>query len=336
MSSTTGFQNLLVNVFRPVYTYDATTTTFTPKLEMSNIDTYSGNTVSVFTAAVGDANSNVYVGSNAGNSYLTLKACRYVSAFGYGAAEGISNVSNSVFVGFNAGTGAAGATNNVIIGDNATGNGFSNVRIGSSSSGTGSSNVSIGASTNSVGYSNCILLGPAITATQNNQFRVGSNYLYGNMGTKWLGVGTSSPYDANNKLDVSGNAYFLGQVGINEVPVRTLDVNGDFRTADAYGSLDFNTGSFTVTADFKRTLSSTAITQPIIQYGKLSSSGGSGNTTVTLPTAYSDTSYVVQVTMQDATAAEMSADIVSSNSFTIYWQNAGGGSHTIGWTTFGT
>jgi len=46
MSSTTGAQNLLTNVFRPVYTYaiptGGTTAIFTPKLEISNVDVVSG------------------------------------------------------------------------------------------------------------------------------------------------------------------------------------------------------------------------------------------------------------------------------------------------------
>jgi len=243
MSSSANAQNLLVNVFRPVYTYDVANTLFIPKLEMSNIDTYSGNSVSVFTAAVGDANSNVYVGSNAGNPYTTLNACRFVSAFGYGAAAGISNVSNSTFLGYNAGAGAAGVTSNVILGDNAQGNGSSNVRIGSSNTGTGSSNVSIGTSSSTSTYSNCILLGRGITATENNQFRVGASYLYGDLSTNWFGVGRATPMDpTNGKFDVSGNVNIEGQVGINKIPVRTLDLNGNFRAVDALGTLDFSNG----------------------------------------------------------------------------------------------
>lgn len=242
MSSTTNVQNLLVNVFRPVYRYDATTTAFTPKLELSNIDTVSGNSIAVFTAAVGDVSSNVYVGSNAGNLYSTLNGCQYVTALGVNAANSIFNVTNSVFVGYNAGGSATNASGNVSVGANTSGNGSSNVRIGSSSTGTGSSNVSLGASTSSSTYSNCILLGPGVTATQDKQFRVGTSYLYGDMSTNWLGVGTATPANSNSKLDVSGNVYVTGQVGLNMIPTRTLDVNGNFRSADAHGTLDFFDG----------------------------------------------------------------------------------------------
>ena len=284
MSSTTNVQNFLVNVFRPVYTYDSTTTLFTPKLELSNIDNYSGNTISVFTAAVGDSNSNVYVGSNAGNSYTLTKLCRNVTAVGYGAGSNISNVSNSTYLGFYAGAGAATASSVVAIGANANGNGTSNIAIGPNSGGVGSSNVFVGTSTGGSGSSNVfvgagisgaasnsiligsgvsgtatdsvligsgttsagsnsILIGNSITGgSTSNLFKIGPSYLTGNMSTKWLGIGTTTPYDVNNRLDVSGNLYVLGQQGINMVPVRTLDVNGNFRASDANGTLDFNLG----------------------------------------------------------------------------------------------
>jgi hypothetical protein len=242
MSSTTNVQNFLVNVFRPVYTYDSTATTFTPKLEMSNIDTYSGNTVSVFTAAVGDANSNVYVGSNAGNPYTTLRASRNVTALGFGAGSNISNVSNATYVGYYAGNGALNASNVVAIGANANGNGISNVYIGNGAGSGGNSNVFVGAGTTGTG-SGSILIGPGLSdASTNSVFKLGTTYLTGNLGTKWLGLGTTSPYDSNNKMDISGNLYVLGQQGINMVPTRTLDVNGNFRVSDASGTLDFANG----------------------------------------------------------------------------------------------
>ena len=242
MSSTTGVQNFLVNVFRPVYTYDSTTTLFTPKLELSNIDTYSGNALSVFTAAVGDSNSNVYVGSNAGNPYTTTKLCRNVTAIGYGAGSNISNVSNATYLGYYAGAGALLASNVVAIGANTNGNGVSNVYVGAGTGSGGDSNVFLGAGTTGAG-SESILIGPGLSdGSTNAVFKLGQTYLTGNMTTKWLGLGTTSPYDSNNRMDISGNLYVFGQQGLNMVPVRTLDVNGNFRASDANGTLDFNLG----------------------------------------------------------------------------------------------
>ena len=343
MSSTTNVQNLLVNVFRPVYRYEIppgdSNSIFVPKLNLSNIDNYSGNTVSVFTAAVGDSNNNVYVGSNAGNPYTTLKGCSGVTAIGYGAGSAISNVSNSTYLGFNAGNGALSASNVVAIGANTNGNGISNVYVGTGTGGGGNSNVFLGSGVTGTG-SGSILIGPGLSdGSTNAVFKLGQSYLTGNMTTKWLGVGTTSPYDSNNKLDVSGNLYVLGQVGINRVPVRTFDVNGDFRIADASGTtMDYTSGALSLSDGFNRTLSSTAVAQPVIQYGSnTSGSGNSGSVSVTIPTAYaSSTSYVTQITLNSSTAgANVSVNNSTSNSFTIYWANAGSGSRTFFWTTFG-
>jgi hypothetical protein len=86
-----------------------------------------------------------------------------------------------------------------------------------------------------------------------------------------------------------------------------------------------------------RTLNSTPIAQPAIQYGTATGSGVSGTVVVTLSAAYaSSNSYVVQVTMRDAPTAQLYATPTSSNTFTIGWSSAGTGTQNIMWTTFGT
>jgi hypothetical protein len=82
-------------------------------------------------------------------------------------------------------------------------------------------------------------------------------------------------------------------------------------------------------------ISGTAVLQPKIQYGKATGSGNSGSVAVTLPQSYANTSYVVMVTMENSTAAQMSANITGVNTFVIYWASGGGGTHTLAWTTFG-
>jgi hypothetical protein len=250
MSSTSGVQNFLVNVFRPVYTYDATTTLFTPKLELSNIDTYSGNSISVFTASVGDGSNNCYVGKFAGNDYTTIKACSNVTALGVSAGSGISNVSNSTFLGYSAGFGASNASSNVAVGANTNGNGASNVYVGAGTGSAGSSNVFLGAAITGSGTGS-ILIGPGLTdASTNSLFKLGTTYLTGNLSTKWLGLGTLTPIDSNSRFDVSGNAYFGKQVGIQMAPERTLDLNGDFRASDGNGTMDISGGLTTSTNGF--------------------------------------------------------------------------------------
>jgi hypothetical protein len=243
MSSTTGIQNLLVNVFRPVYQYDTTTSLFTPKLGLSNIDTYSGNIVQAIRADFGDTAGNMYVGSNAGNSIASIRDCLNATAVGQYAGNAISNVSNVTYLGYNTGVNAQGSlatpVNDVIgIGVSAGGAGVSNIFIGNGTASTGSNN---------------ILIGHGIAGgASNNLFRVGST-VYGNLSTNWIGIGTSTPYEpVNNRLDVNGNTYLFGQLGINITPgSRTLDVNGDFRAQDASGNiLDFGSGKLQSSAGF--------------------------------------------------------------------------------------
>jgi hypothetical protein len=253
MSSTTGVQNYLSNVFRPVYSYDPLTTLYTPKLELSNIDSYSGNTVSVKTIAIGDANNNVYVGSNAGNLFNSLQGNSNVTAIGYAAGSNTSNVINSVYLGSNAGSGAIGANTVIGIGVNAGGAGTSNIFIGNDTKSTGSSNILLG---------HGIDLGPA-----NNQFRIGlgSNItVAGNLSNKWIGIGgITAPTTLSNRFDVNGNSQFTGSVGINIAPgTRTLDVNGNFRAQSAPSILDFFTTTTPAYANPNQTilvLSNTAI-----------------------------------------------------------------------------
>jgi len=236
MSSTTGIQNLLVNVFRPVYRYEipvgGTTSIYAPKLEMSNIDTYSGNAVSVFTAAVGDANFNVYVGSNAGNTYSNLKNCSNVTAIGYAAASDASNTQNSTYLGYSAGAGVASSSDVIGIGANVGGNGTSNIFIGNGTGATGSNNILIG---------HGISLGSA-----SSQFRLGNNgTLSADLSAKWVGVGMTAPSTIPDvKFDVSGDARIQGNFGVNIEPGdRTVDINGDFRVQDAsLNALEFSDG----------------------------------------------------------------------------------------------
>jgi hypothetical protein len=232
--NTTGIQNYLSNVFRPIYTYDTTTSNFTPKLTMSNIYNYTGNTISVFTAAVGDSNSNVYVGSNAGNPYDITRNVFNVTALGYGAGSNISNDSNSVYIGWYAGSGGSNTANTISIGGNSGGAGSNNIFIGSHSGATGNNNIVFG---------HFVDLG-----SNSNQVRIGySNQIpfAADLSKNWVGIGGAlTPSYIYNTLDVSGNAVFVGNVGINkEAGNRTLDVNGNFRVSDsATNILEFSNG----------------------------------------------------------------------------------------------
>lgn len=237
--NTSGIQNYLSNVFRPIYTFDTTLSNFTPRLELSNIDTYSGNVVSVFRADVGDSASNVYVGSNSGNPFTTLNNCSDVTALGYGAANGISNVSDSVLIGWYAGAGSTGT--NILPGRDV-------ISIGKNSGGgQAGSNIFIGTNTKTFGNKN-IFLGHHIDLSGvSNQIRIGySNQtpITADLSKNWVGLcGYTSPVHPNDKLDVSGNLFVLGNIGLNTEPgvEATLDINGNFQTDDGKGRLRFLT-----------------------------------------------------------------------------------------------
>ena len=236
--NTTGIQNYLSNVFTPIYFYDTTNSNFTPKLELTNIDTYSGNTVSVFRADVGDSASNVYVGKFAGNSFSNTQNCGFVTALGYGAASNISNDSNSVYIGWFAGKSGSNSLDVISIGTD-------------SGKGNGSANIFLGTSTGTVGQSNIFIGHYIAPGTVSNQIRIGYRNqipIAADLSKSWVGLGGPlSPVDTNNKLDISGNTRIQGNLGVNILPGgRTLDVNGNFRATDASGNiLDFASNGLT-------------------------------------------------------------------------------------------
>jgi hypothetical protein len=99
-----------------------------------------------------------------------------------------------------------------------------------------------------------------------------------------------------------------------------------------------NSGNYITlnSGEVNRTLSGTSISQPVIQYNTISTSGSSGSQTVALPTPYtSGTSFVAFACMEDADPCEISVVRDNLSSITIHWQQAGGGSHTIAWNTMG-
>ena len=239
MSSTTNVQNLLTNVFRPTFVYTAGTG-YQSKLELTNIDTVSANTVTTFAANVGDASSNVYVGVGAGNAHSALAASSNTTDTFLGALAGAatSNVKNSVFLGFYAGYGSSNASNSISIGAN-TANG-------------GNSNIYIGCGTGITTGSNNIFLGPGVTnggVATSNTLLIGSGNnptIIGDLTNRRIAVGTSTMPDPSTyiMLDVNGYtrigpATSIGGLGINTDPGQgyTLDVNGNSRVSGGFASV---------------------------------------------------------------------------------------------------
>jgi hypothetical protein len=122
-------------------------------------------------------------------------------------------------------------------------------------------------------------------------------------------------------ITTSSTGITINKSGTNYTGILTIDSNCQINYATQ--QIGYPTGSFCPI--------------PMVQYGNVTAtaSGSSGIANVTIPISYSDTSYVVQVTHQGNTANPISsANITSSNTFSIYWTSSTG-SNTFFWTTFG-
>ena len=255
MSSTSNVQNLLTNVFRPVFVYDTTNNVYQSKLELTNIDAVSANIVYTFAAAVGDAMGNVYVGINSGNpnSLLAIKANSNTTCIGKESGSGSTSNTESVFIGYRAGASAVSSSYTV--------------SVGSSARSGGNSNVFIGYATGTNSGSNNIFIGPSVAngtgVTTNNTLLIASAYngynpatptilplIIGDLSGNRVGINLQSitPYTSDTRLVVNGFTRIggttnNGKLGINTTPETfDLDVNGTQRIQDGVGTLTFSNG----------------------------------------------------------------------------------------------
>jgi len=249
MSSTSNVQNLLTNVFRPTFVF--ANGVYQTKLELTNVDSVSANTVYGFTAAFGDASGNVYVGIGSGNPYSSLAAssnsCNTFVGINAGASS--SNVKNGVFLGYRSGFGTSNSSNSISIGANSI-NG-------------GNSNIYIGCATGIASGSNNIFLGPGMSnggTAVSNQLMIGSGSntaIVGDLSSNRVGINlsnlpTTTPsvtLDVNGFTRIGTNAN--GGLGINMLPGNyALDVTGAQRIQDGVGTLTFSNGIQTSTGGF--------------------------------------------------------------------------------------
>lgn len=138
--------------------------------------------------------------------------------------------------------------------------------------------------------------------------------------------GSGNPYGGSTSQLVLGNA--AGPAGLSfrngtsGAITSLIDVPGPAMNINQVNALYQN-------------ISGTPVQQPKIQYGSISSTGGNGSQVVTLPQSYSSSNYFVFPAMNDQNTAEVSANVTSSNQFTLYWSSGGPGNHSIAWMTLG-
>lgn len=345
MSSTTGVQNLLTNVFRPTFVWDVTSNVYRTRLELTNVDTVSANTVTAYAAKIGDSRSNVYVGVGAGNEYSVLVSSSNSNDtfVGTGAGGSTSNVTNSVFLGQRAGFGAIGSANSISIGANTLNGGNSNIYIGANTGiASGSNNIFIGPSVSNGGTaaSNTLLIGSGSNIT-----------LVGDMSNKRIGINLSNLPVTSPSLTLDVNGYARigtnqnGGLGINTLPgTYTVDINGDMRVSDGYGVLTFthdsNSNSVTSisnTAGYAGCNATLQVTGGFFSKSGTVSVGPSsgvtigtwkkGITIVSAQDTIASSNYVAQITLVTVTGGVYTlVPLVSSNSGTT---TIGGASSNI-------
>jgi hypothetical protein len=174
-------------------------------------------------------------------------------------------------------------------------------------------------------------------------------------------VGIDGPYLFGNTQGALGTVSPANDISLAwdaaEVNIyKTLDMEDNFilnvSTITASGELSISANNDILTSSVStintvqntyfsggvsRRLDGQGVLQPVIQYGEFASSGGSGNTTVTLPAAYTAVNtFVAFACMEDRSPARVSVVKTDTSNIEVYWSGAGGGSHTIVWQTLGT
>jgi hypothetical protein len=134
-------------------------------------------------------------------------------------------------------------------------------------------------------------------------------------------------------LDMEDN-FILNVSTITASGELSISANNDILTS-AVSTINTVQNTY-FTGGISKRLDGVGILQPVIQYGQVSSSGGSGTVIVSTPYAYSAVnSYLPFACMADAPAAELYVSTLTEQAFEIGWQNGGGGNQLFNWNTMG-
>lgn len=215
------------------------------------------------------------------------------------------------------------------------------------SSSTGLTVAGQGIALNSTGANNI-----SLSTASSGDIQLNSGVTDGDIQLNSLGAGDIT-FNSGNTGDVilasgttQGNITLTSQ-GIGDI-LLTSGTTGDILltagtsigninlTAGTAALVNVLEGTLRLYQGFQRKLLSAFIPQPTFQSGTITSTGNNGNQLVTLANPFSSVnSYELSVTMADTQPAQMSYNKVSGFEFSIYWQNAGGGTHKISWLAYG-
>jgi hypothetical protein len=151
-----------------------------------------------------------------------------------------------------------------------------------------------------------------------------------------LGVAVSSSGNNNISLTTSGSGDInltsgtTGDINLTANDTGIVKLTGG---AGINGRVELDRTRFI--SSVNRLLGGADIPQPIFQSGSFTSSGGSGNFLISFIAYSSVGQYFIQVTMEDTLPAEMSVQKLTTSTARVYWTNAGGGTHTIAWLSYG-
>ena len=328
-----GGSNVGINCANPGGNFGIYTSTINAtSLLDTNFTTGTGRNININTNSVNIQTGNLDM---YGNSIINA---RNIGSYAY------MNIQASADINITAGSGCNITLNNTL---NMNGNSLSNV-LGIR--GTTSNDISLSADSSRILY---LTGGTGVEFTSYGVMDIYSYgttnmYSYNTCNINIVSDGSINLTQTRTGKQLALYGYDVPITGTNTVTIKTnystwtgsnnfniLGSNIGITSSNAFDIVASGSGVL-LDGDFKRKLSGTNISQPIIQYGTATGSGASGSVTVTLPVAYtSATSYVVTASMMDTTAARMSVNRNSASSITIYWFQAGSGSQTLGWNTMG-
>jgi len=294
--------------------------------------------------------------------YMAGNGTDYVSMYNGGASVQIANDQNIYLTGNASSIGGVNTVNFQNTNINMT-NGdiiLNNNTITAVSSISAGGELSITANTN--------ILTTAASTINTVPNTIFTGQIFTNNGTTGLAWGSAAPYSigidgpflfgfTQGALGTTSNANDISLAwDAAEVNIyKTLDMEDNFilnvSTITASGELSISANNDILTSavstintvqntyftgGISKRLDGVGILQPVIQYGQVSSSGGSGTVIVSTPYAYSAVnSYLPFACMADAPAAEIYVSTLTEQAFEIGWQNGGGGNQLFNWNTLG-